>query len=76
MQEDGRACGMALKVLVRHAPRISLLCEKRNQLPIDVRISLLVGVSDRVRDQDPDPRIQYSLCVKQYGSPCVKPGVK
>lgn len=37
---------------MRNSARISLLCHKRNQLPIDVRIGLLVGMSGTVRDQD------------------------
>lgn len=52
VQKDGLARGMALRVLVRHMVRVYMLCHRRNQLPIGVRIRLLVGEGDRVRDQN------------------------
>lgn len=52
VQKDGLACGVVLRVLVRHVVRVYMLCHRRNQLPIGVRIRLLVGEGDRVRDQN------------------------
>ena len=76
VQKDGLACGVAPGVLVRHVVRVYMLCHRRNQLPIGVRIRLLVGEGDRVRDQNSRARTHYSLCVIQHGLLCVKVCVK
>ena len=57
MHEDGQSCGVQLRVPVRNCVRTGLLCHKRNQLAIDVRVGLRAGVSDHVRVQDSRPRL-------------------
>jgi len=52
VQTGGLACGVKLRVLVRHVVRIHMPCHRRNQLPIGVRIRLLAGEGDRARDQN------------------------
>lgn len=52
VQKEGLACGVAPRVLVRHVVRVHMLCHRRNQLPIGVRMRLLVGGGDRVREQN------------------------